>query len=90
METHCDNHNVIPDKKAATDPGAILDHKVVELYTKSVCVAIALIFLVDIVCFSEWGSLGGRHAREMPSCQTNKILPALTLWAPCLTLANPK
>jgi hypothetical protein len=43
----------IPDEKDVADPAAILDPRVIELYTKSACCTHIYIKLISVVYFTE-------------------------------------
>jgi len=57
-----------PEKSDVIDPSAVLNPKIVELYTKSVCRTIDFYVMIDVLFFCSQSR--ACHERERPSCQT--------------------
>jgi essential nuclear protein 1 len=71
-----------------SDPYAVLDPKIVELYTKSVCRTIDFYVVIDVLSLVTRVGLAMRG--KGPLVKPMKILPTLSQWAPCLSLTSPE
>jgi essential nuclear protein 1 len=87
MEEYDNEPTHISDKKNTVDPAAVLDPRVVELYTKSVG-SFKHIYPFRLMVFRHRVGLAMRG--KGPLVKPIKTLPTLTQWAPCLTLTNPE
>ena len=71
-----------------TMSSAVLNPKIVELYTKSVCRTIDFYVVIDVLSLVPRVGLAMRG--KGPLVKPMKILPTLSQWAPCLSLTNPE